>query len=50
MTDEDLKAAIAAQGLRLTGKALEAALAGARHLRGEVEKLRAYLDKDDRPS
>jgi hypothetical protein len=47
MTDAELKAAIAAKGLRLSPKAMEAALAGARHLRAEMAKITDYLAKDD---
>lgn len=47
MTEAELRAAIAARGLRLSEKAMAAALADARHLRAEVEKIRAFLDKDD---
>jgi len=47
MTDTELQAAIEAKGLRLSPKAMAAALAGARHLRAEVEKVKAWLDKDD---
>lgn len=48
MTDAALKAAIGSHGLRLSPKAMEAALQGARHLRAEVEKIRAYLAEEDR--
>ena len=43
----DLQKAIEVKGLRLSPKAMEAALAGARHLRGEVAKITEYLSKDD---
>ncbi|MCW1920392.1 hypothetical protein NX862_16645 [Rhodobacter sp. KR11] len=43
----DLQKAIEAKGLRLSPKAMEAALAGARHLRAEVAKITEYLAKDD---
>ena len=49
MTDAELKAAIEARGLRLSEKAMAAAVQGARHLRGEVAKVQSYLGKDDRP-
>ena len=45
--NEELKKAIEAKGLRLSPKAMEAALAGACHLRGEVAKITEYLSKDD---
>lgn len=48
MTDAELKALIEARGLRLSERALEVALQGARYLRGEVAKVQSYLDKDDR--
>lgn len=47
MTDAESKAAIEAKGLRLDPRAMEAALQGARHLRGEVAKVAEYLSKDD---
>lgn len=47
MTDAELKAMIEARGLRLSEKAMEAALAGARYLRGEVAKVQTYMNKDD---
>jgi hypothetical protein len=44
-TESDFRARLAALGLALDDKAFAAAWAGAQHLRGEVAKVQAYLNK-----
>jgi hypothetical protein len=43
MTAEELKGRLAALGLTLDDKALQAALAGAQHLKAESERLARWL-------
>jgi hypothetical protein len=45
MTEAEFRARLAALGLELDAKAFAAAWAGAQHLRGEVARLQAFLDK-----
>jgi hypothetical protein len=47
MTEAEFRRRLAAQGLDLDKKAFAAALAGARHLRAEVEELRALMGRQD---
>jgi hypothetical protein len=46
-TQDQFRARLAALGIALDDKALAAAWAGAQHLRGEVAKVQAYLDKPE---
>lgn len=45
MTEAAFRQRLAEKGLHLDGKALAAALAGARHLRAEVARLQALMDR-----
>jgi len=45
ITEVEFRARLAALGLTLDEKAFAAAWSGAQHLRAEVAKVRAYLDK-----
>ena len=47
MTEAEFRARLAALGLTLDEKAFAAAWAGAQHLRGEVARIKAYLDKPE---
>ena len=49
-TDDEFRSMLAKRGLRLDDKAFVAALTGARHLKAEVERLRAYLGSRPDPS
>ena len=46
-TETDFRARLAALGLTLDDKAFAAAWAGAQHLRGEVARVQAYLDRSE---
>jgi hypothetical protein len=46
-TEVEYRARLEALGLTLDAKAFAAAWAGAQHLRGEVAKVQAYLDKSE---
>lgn len=45
MTAEEFRKRLAAKGLVLDDKAFAAALAGAQHLRAEVARLQALMDR-----
>lgn len=47
MTEEEFRKRLAEHGIRLDARAFAAALAGAQHLRAEVESLRALMAKAD---
>ncbi len=47
MTEDEFRKRLAEKGIVLEGKALAAALAGARHLRDEVARLRALMANRD---
>ncbi len=46
-TEAEFRARLAALGLTLDDKAFAAAWAGAQHLRAEVARVQAYLDKPE---
>ncbi len=46
-TETEFRARLSALGLTLDAKAFAAAWAGAQHLRGEVAKVQAYLDRSE---
>jgi hypothetical protein len=46
LSEAEFRKLLADKGLTLDAKAFAAALQGARHLRGEVAKVAAYLAKD----
>lgn len=47
LTEEAFRALLTENGLKLEGKAFEAALQGARHLRAEIARIEEYLAKQD---
>lgn len=47
MSEEEFRRRLAEKGLHLDPKAVAAALAGARHLRGEVARLQVLMDRAD---
>lgn len=47
LTEEAFRVLLTENGLKLEGKAFDAALQGARHLRAEIARIDAFLAKQD---